>query len=445
MRIDFEWLDAPEEGDPLEFSTMARLTCSVGEDVVTRVHDRATRSERDGIHVPLYPLADWLVTHWWSLLYEPWPFLENFSEPGMSVKKPIQDWLQRHCLRAAIPGYASPYTCIYSQGNQASVVSRPDLGNQYTATPVRFLQGSEAAVDRDALRGILSDVVEAVLARVEGVADARVESLRTDWQTICSAPAQEAEFCRAAGRLGLDPLDVDAWPPSVASWFEQVPDGALDSAFVIDLLEAPDLALAKPSQHAAFDQIVRRFNLRTTMNVRGPRFDDAPAFVEGYSLASWIRQQLNIADEDRCDDLQTASEVTCGRPFIQESADIPEGRVLAVTGWNAEPHPVVVTRSTGAPHARRFLRARALFLALRGAARGPRLVTEARTRDQRASRAFGAELLAPRAGVITRYEAAVRRFGRDEAELDVASHYNVSPMVIRHQLVNARPGAPTWG
>jgi len=48
-----------------------------------------------------------------------------------------------------------------------------------------------------------------------------------------------------------------------------------------------------------------------------------------------------------------------------------------------------------------------------------------------------AELLAPRVGVVAQFEAAAQRFGRDEALLQVAEHYNVSPMVIRHQLDNA--------
>jgi hypothetical protein len=89
----------------------------------------------------------------------------------------------------------------------------------------------------------------------------------------------------------------------------------------------------------------------------------------------------------------------------------------------------------------RFLACRGLYMALRGATRGPRLVTDARTWVQRASRAFAAELLAPRTSALERYAEAERRVGCDEAEVQVARHYDVSPKVIRHQIENAGGGS----
>lgn len=437
IRFEFEWLDVPHEGDALECRTMARLTWKAGDHVLTRVHDRTTRSERDGIYVPLFPLADWLVTSWWSLLYEPWPFFSDIPAPGATAPQPIREWLQRHCVRAAIPGFAGPFTCLFSQGRQISLISRSDPGERYASTPVKFLGESEAALDRDELRGAFTEIVEAVLARVELSADDRVESLRADWQTICNATPAELEFCRAAGRLGLDPLAVETWPPEVAGWFESVAEGQLDSALVTDLLEATDAPRDKPSLHRSLAQIVQRLQLDASMPARGPRFDSPAAFAEGFNLADWIRSALKVAVDAPLADLEAASEAVCERPLTEHTAPIPEGGVLAIAGWGAHA-PTIATREGGSPQARRFLRARALYLAARGAARGPRLVTDARTWDQRASRSFGAELLAPRAGVVALFESAARRFGRDEAELHVAAHYDVNPTVIRRQLDNAR-------
>lgn len=436
IRIEFEWNDAPDEGDRLESRTMARLMLSIGDQVLTRVLDRSTRSQREGIVIPLHPLAQWLVTQWWSLFYEPWPFLPNIPGPGRSADPAVRAWLHRHCLRTAVPGFASPYVCIFSQGRDVALVGRSDAGDRYQATPVKFLHDIDVSLDRDELRGALTRVVEAVLTRLEGMDEPRVAALRADWLAICSASAPEAEFCRAAGRLGLDPLDVPSWPPNVASWFERTPDGELDGALAMDLLETPDPPTIKPAQHAMFERMVQQFGIQSAMPACGPQFDHA-AFHDGYRFAEWIRRALAVADDDSLGDLRDASKVACDRAFVLESASIPEGGSLALTGWRAHSVPVIAARPTGSLQTRRFLWARALYLALRGSARGPRLVTDSRTWDQRASRAFGAELLAPRVGVVAQFEAAAQRFGRDEALSQVAEHYNVSAMVIRHQLDNA--------
>lgn len=441
MKIEFEWLDAPEEGDLLEARTMARLAWSVGAHVITRVYDRVTRSERHGIRVPLYPLAQWLVANWWAILYEPWPFESSVPEPGGAVPANVREWLFRHCVRTATPGFAGPFTCIHSQGRKVEVVSRADPEGRYLATPVEFVGASEATGEREAVRGALAQIIEAVLVRLEGLLEPRVDALRADWRAICGANAHEAAFCRAAGRLGLDPFDIAGWPPEVRTWFEQADDGALDSDFMADLLEAPDPSPRKPAQHVALARVVQRYGLGGAGQLFGHQSDAPTAFQEGYDGATWIRSQLTLGDDRRLDDLGGASEVACGRSIVHEQAPLPEGRVLAVAGWRSQADPVVVTRSLGAAPARRFLEARALHLSLRGAAHGPRLVTDARTWDQRASRAFGAELLAPRAGVAALFDDAVRRFGREEAELHVAAHFNVHPTVVRHQLSNLRSGA----
>lgn len=64
-------------------------------------------------------------------------------------------------------------------------------------------------------------------------------------------------------------------------------------------------------------------------------------------------------------------------------------------------------------------------------------MTDARTWLQRASRAFAAELLAPRAGVRQRYRAAETQHGCDAAEVLVATHYAVSEQTVRRQLENS--------
>jgi hypothetical protein len=433
MQFDLSWIDAPDAGDTLERHTWAQLVLRAGALTPTRVYDRAAQSEREAIFIPAYPLARWIVDQWWSLLYEPWPFGERLPEPGATTSVQARSWLERHCLRVATPGFASPFVCIFGQGRTVGLTSRPDPRNRYVHTPVEFRESADISGDREALRLELARFVACVLDRITSVEDERAKALCADWQAICDASAQEAEFCRAAGRLGLDPYAADGWPHGVLEWFERSPEGELERKFTTDLLEAPDPPASKPSHHGQLARLVNELKLTAGPPRFGTTAESQP-FEDGYALANLLRAQLKLDDIDPLGDLREASEVASGRAMVvTETPGVPEGRVLALVGWRANQVPVVATRRSGRPSTARFLGARALYLALRGTADGPRLVTDARTWDQRASRAFGAELLAPRAGVKKLLAEHEARFGREDAEVYVAEHYGVSPMALRHQ------------
>ena len=87
----------------------------------------------------------------------------------------------------------------------------------------------------------------------------------------------------------------------------------------------------------------------------------------------------------------------------------------------------------------RFRLARALFLLHFAATPGRRLVTSAHTWDQRASRAFAAEVLAPAAALAKHVGARISLRDIDE----LADEYQVSPLVVEHQIENHRLGSLT--
>mgnify|MGYP000058203346 CR=1 FL=1 len=440
-QFDFEWIGTPDTGDPLECRTWARLAWRLGQYTPTRAFDRKARSIRENIYVPLYPLTSWIVAHWWALLYEPWPSDGPIPGPEADVNEDVQAWLQRHCVRVANPGFATPYTCIFSRGRDVAAIGRPDPRGRYTQIPVEFTEDFEASMDRATARTDLARLVESVLCKLDGSHDERVAALAADWQAICNASPDEAEFCRAAGRLGLDPYDLDDWPDGVLEWFKRSPPGGLDSALNIDLLESPDPPSAKASQSDALGRIARALALAESSEPFGPDSHPDSAFSSGYSMALWVRARMGLAPGQPILDLREAAEAACGRALeVDEAHALPEGRVLSVVGWRAQSVPIVATGKTRARResALRFLWSRGLYMALRETARGPRLVTDAKTWDQRASRAFAAELLAPREYVREHYSAVETRAGRDEADALLAELYNVSPTVIRHQVENVR-------
>jgi len=83
--------------------------------------------------------------------------------------------------------------------------------------------------------------------------------------------------------------------------------------------------------------------------------------------------------------------------------------------------------------AQRFLDARGLFHGLFTSHSSQRLVTRAYTWDQQASRAFAAELLAPRAALAARFPAWADRAAVEQ----LAQEFLASTRVIENQLENA--------
>ncbi len=82
---------------------------------------------------------------------------------------------------------------------------------------------------------------------------------------------------------------------------------------------------------------------------------------------------------------------------------------------------------------KKFSLSRALFRAWSLENSGARLVTDSVTNEQKASRAFAAEFLAPIALLRKRVRSAV--LDQDAIE-ELAQEFGVSPFVIRHQAVN---------
>src|SRR5205085_5467777 len=88
------------------------------------------------------------------------------------------------------------------------------------------------------------------------------------------------------------------------------------------------------------------------------------------------------------------------------------------------------------PQQQRFSASRAAFIAWSARQDGSRLVTGARTREQQASRAFAAEMLAP-IQFIRRRTGGSRTISSYRIA-DLAEELNVSPAVVKWQAQNDR-------
>ena len=64
VHFRFGWVDAGPSPDILTQHTMATLSIEAGGTTVTSVLDRGNRLYTDEVVVPLFSVAEWLITNW---------------------------------------------------------------------------------------------------------------------------------------------------------------------------------------------------------------------------------------------------------------------------------------------------------------------------------------------------------------------------------------------
>ena len=150
--LDFEWEDpGGARGEELR-ATWPRFTVTAGEDVVTRVLDLRTRGVRNSVYVPLYPIAEWVASNWWRLLYE-------VRSPRISARNGFD---ARHRLDAVSEGFALPALSFEPMGETVRLSWAP---RELVHRPLELLGSGAVHLDRDTVEESLVRFVEAVLLK----------------------------------------------------------------------------------------------------------------------------------------------------------------------------------------------------------------------------------------------------------------------------------------
>ncbi len=461
IRFRMEWQDAPGVRDTVLARSWCRLVIEAGGRLVTEaVHD-ASNSLRGGVHGSAFPLGRWIVENWWFLLNESYRFPARYASRDLARTLADRAWVQRHSLLAAREGGALPDLTLHR--DEEKVVARwaPD-GTASTHPSLRFTGEGEIHLDvADAERG-LADAVQAVMDRIDGFEEPEAKAFRRDWAAITKATEQERRLCEWSARLGIDPFDpkelTDDLAKTLPEWMSD-----LDVPLRDDLLDAErpqtlqkDMEWLRRAEALAADAGSAP-NREPTFRPGGrpppvgvlaaardseavrPDTDTGTAHGLGYACAASLRRHLSPADGH--DPIGDMDEVLVRLGWAQSPSRTMEPEP-------GSPLEAAVTRSgDGAPVAvvgnaetdtkgHRFRLARSIFFRhfSRNREANRRLVTEAHTREQRASRAFAAEFLAPAAGLS---QHVGRRVSSREID-DLAHHYGISAWVIGHQIQNHR-------
>lgn len=440
LRFDFSW-DEETSGvvDPVLARTWAGLEITVDDDTsgskcLTRLVSVKSGILRDCVYGSLFPLAQWLVENWWFLLSEPLRVPRVESGRKLAQKSAQRAWVRRHNFLNAREGGALPDLTLFRDGEEIAIVSAPDPERRAGNSPVRFLSEGTYRLERGAVRKALWDFVQAVVDRLEGLEDDDSHRLQENWRALVASEAREADLCSWSATLGVDPYDLDV--PEEFMSLLQSKLSVFDEQLRRDLLEAAkaesfarsvdwlDNALSRVDQSASRSE--RVIGLASSKN-------GFEAHEAGYDVAAWLRERLRIP-LDPIDNMQDVLQ-KCGwsHEFAAELPASPDGSLLLLLGLDQEGSPRVVgpVDVAATTSSERFKLGRALYLSLSDG-RAPRLVTSAHSWDQRASRAFAAELLAPAAALRRRVDEAT---SEDELE-SLAKEFKVSNWVIGYQLRN---------
>ena len=413
VRFRLGWVDVGSSPDILARATMATLSIEVGDARVTSVLDRRNRIFSDEVVVPLFSVAEWLITNWWHIWYE----IEDTTE-----QRPEFD--SRHNLAFAGDGFVLPDLTMTTEATRMRL-----RWTRYRPrhSRIEFVDEGQEYVEREELETELRNLIDAVIERLHGHPEtvAAADNLGRAWNATNDLEPDEREFSRAASLLGIDPFDVQGHVADalVAFWEQTDPsvrEDALAAATEHSLTHVAEWLDDAIGVLRAEDQGNDWPDIRGTLLPLPP---DVEPWTRGYTLARRVRDRIG-RNGGPLDIVQHGPLAIPRRETHPPSSRI-HGLVAAAL-------PACVTAPRG-PAGTRFLTARALGDYLGRSVPSPGLLSSLSTDSQAQSRAFAAEFLAPA-------ESLRRRILGDRADTeridDLAREFGVSSELIRRQVQN---------
>jgi hypothetical protein len=420
--VDLQWPANPGRGgNALLDASLARFAIMVGGKSVT-AYQTEKGDEHSYLHAPTYYLVEWLAQNWWSFLYEP---RKNDREEAE------QDYRTRHWLGTARNGFALPDVTFSPAGDKIEIVARSAF---LRFAQLNFLETVAATATTKLVRSEFAKFIEQVLEQLaeKGVKDTPAHRY---WDQVAKTTQEEEIYCRMIGSLGLSPYVSH---PEVDAAFDKVV-GKITDSMLTDLCEATNIKnidKAADVTNGISDVLAQAkpIQVRELLKVAKPPDNSPRAYEWGYNATDAARSALGIAHDDpsgssaffdrlKFDPTVGAEETSEGtpNPLISGAVDREDDNMRVALMGNNRAH-------------KKFAAARTAFLTWSQSRKSSRLVTAARTRDQQASRAFAAELLAP-AKFLTKKlgdRAEVSSFVLDK----ISEEMGIASSVVRYQAKN---------
>jgi hypothetical protein len=418
-----EWI-ASSSARIEERLTTARLRIAVGDNVATRVYDRAAQSIRDRINVPLYPLAYWLAYSWWRLSYEP-------SHGGAHSS----DWRMSHEVPSVGHGCLWPPITFAPDGECVLITVLP---SELSSTEnISYVKEFRESIPIEHFESSISSFVEFVLKRLDAV-DLRNTELHTLWLELTEERQNDAcsRYRRLEAALGYDP---DESPQNLVTKFQGLSSkiGADALIEIAPVCSGPDPTqilegMLSLSETPGIEATIQR-PVEISHMIKSQQYNSAPAWERGRMLAREVRRKWFPTDI-ALSDLQLSDMLKMPANTFEYQADISKYSIgLAVRKISGGERLKLLFRRRVAV-GRRFEAARFLASALTSNASNTWLpTTDTKTVHQKVQRAFAAEFLCP----IDHLKGFLNDNVINDESIEDASHYfGVSPLAVRSHLEN---------
>lgn len=412
-------------------ATWSRLEIWVDGQCASLVEESDTGISRRSIFVPLYPLAEWAAFNWWFLRFHSRPASAPTTE--WTYDKLSRDlryeWMRHHNVRGAAEGFPWPDLTIVPEEEETRIVWKKSAA--HSSGGLRYLSSGETAAPSAAVAACLEGLISGVLTRLDeaGVHDT---ALHREWRAVVDLDEDERAFCEAAARIGRDPFSVEA---EISSALERAGE-RLSGTLAQDFLNVIDArAIDRTLQWIAdAEQVAESLTapgdldeggLRTQVRSFSQTIAAAEPWSVGYAQARHVREILGVR----------SSEQFPVERFVSQGVQRESTGGLDAFGLAAAGVRLCTNRELRVENLR-FSCGRALWHGLVEPT-GPFVLTRARTYRQKIERAFAAELLAPAKGITDLLEDTAYPPDPQDVE-SVAEHFGVSPVVVDHQIENAR-------
>ncbi len=436
LKLSATWQEAPGVRDSVLSATWARLEISETTNSHTTYLSQVLRLKSQSldraIYGTLFPLAEWIVENWWFLLYEGCRVPELISGRHLEADARQRGWLQRHNMLSAKQGGALPDLTIYRDGEAVVLKLASDPPRDESIWPVRFIEEGTFRIPPSQMEEVLQEFVNGLLTRLIDHSGESVTRLRAEWQAVCESRQKESELCSWSAALGLDPYNEEVLTDELIRVLESRVSN-LPPELRSDLIHATrvnDLETELQWLGRATEEIATH-PVTSNLPLNGIHLS---AHKTGYQLAMKFRETYALPD--MLSDLPEILHAQCGWPAPESQKIELNGvtKLSALVATSKKNQPVIIGPPMPAGNwGDRFRLARSLFFRPEPeVASPPRLVTRGYTWDQRASRAFAAELLAPACILRNRLGETIT-----QEELDgLSEEFGVRPNLIEHQIRN---------
>jgi hypothetical protein len=382
LNASVRWPPELRKGGALD-ATVGWLRMQIGEQALTR-YRTDNGQEGDEVQIPVYDLAEWIALNWWALLCE--PKKTDHAEQDF-------DFRSRHWLGVARNGFALPDAWVIPVGGKIEIAATECY---LPAARVRFTSAMHVAVNIDRVVEALGAFVDVVVERLKSVG---IEDtvLQGAWRDVRETPADAMEFCGLVGALGLSPYESH---PEVEALLDKL-SAELPRSVVRDLCEAlePSVLLrVAPIAERVWEALAGAPEFDISRLAVCPTDATADrAALWGLEAAWQARKAIGVNRSDPAggDAFLGALGLTAAIDRIPSVQSPDQQDELAGAVARCDSTMRLALTQDHELARRRFAGARGAFLAWSGKNNSSRLLTNGRTRDQQASRAFAAEILAP--------------------------------------------------